>query len=104
MGGTAEAAKCVVHLGRSHPREDPSCSGLVPTAKTTLNPAHDRPGKKGLAQRAANRRHHQASQGWEEVAPFLPARFCADTVLTMMQETVITKKRRGPAPTGKGTL
>src|SRR3954451_18076653 len=40
---TAEAAKCVVHLGRSYPREDPSCSGLVPTAKTTLNPAHVRP-------------------------------------------------------------
>src|SRR3982751_2976329 len=43
MGCTAEAAKCVVHLGRSYPREDPSCSGLVPTAKTTLNPAHVRP-------------------------------------------------------------
>src|SRR4051812_15013726 len=43
MGCTAEAAKCVVHLGRSYPREDPSCTGLVPTAKTTLNPAHLRP-------------------------------------------------------------
>src|SRR5215210_1094013 len=43
MGCTAEAAKCVVHLGRSYPREDPSCSGPVPTAKTTLNPAHVRP-------------------------------------------------------------
>src|SRR3954468_16468754 len=43
MECTAEAAKCVVHLGRSYPREDPSCSGPVPTAKTTLNPAHVRP-------------------------------------------------------------
>src|SRR3954471_23740200 len=48
MGRTAEAAKCVVHLGRSHPREDPSCSGPVPTAKTTLNPAHVRPEKRAL--------------------------------------------------------
>src|SRR3954463_4379871 len=45
---TAEAAKCVVHLGRSYPREDPSCSGLVPTAKTTLNPAHVRPERRAL--------------------------------------------------------
>src|SRR3954469_13726238 len=30
-------------LGRSYPREDPSCSGPVLTAKTTLNPAHVRP-------------------------------------------------------------
>src|SRR3954449_11058239 len=43
MGCPAEAAECVVHLGRSYPREDPSCSGPVPTAKTTLNPAHVRP-------------------------------------------------------------
>src|SRR5215217_6771015 len=45
---TAEAAKCVVHLGRSYPREDPSCSGPVPTAKTTLNPAHVRPERRAL--------------------------------------------------------
>src|SRR5215210_3114114 len=48
MGCTAEAAKCVVHLGRSYPRDDPSCSGLVPTAKTTLNPAHVRPARRAL--------------------------------------------------------
>src|SRR3954447_24756929 len=48
MGRTAEAAKCVVHLGRSYPREDPSCSGPVPTAKTTLNPAHVRPERRAL--------------------------------------------------------
>src|SRR3954463_5171802 len=48
MGCTAEAAKCVVHLGRSYPREDPSCSGPVPTAKTTLNPAHVRPERRAL--------------------------------------------------------
>src|SRR3954451_22442067 len=41
-------AECVVHLGRSYPREDPSCSGLVPTAKTTLNPAHVRPERRAL--------------------------------------------------------
>ena len=40
----------------------------------------------------------------EEGRNFLPARFCANTVFIMPQETVITKKRRGPAPTGKGTL
>src|SRR3954469_2725839 len=45
---TAEAAKCVVHLGRSYPREDLSCSGPVPTAKTTLNPAHVRPERRAL--------------------------------------------------------
>src|SRR3954447_3240218 len=48
MGCPAEAAKCVVHLGRSYPREDPSCSGPVPTAKTTLNPAHVRPERRAL--------------------------------------------------------
>ena len=31
------------------------------------------------------------------------ARFCVNTV-SMKRQTVITKKRRGPAPTGKGTL
>src|SRR3954451_24002668 len=41
-------AECVVHLGRSYPREDPSCSGPVPTAKTTLNPAHVRPERRAL--------------------------------------------------------
>src|SRR3954462_4422044 len=41
-------AECVVHLGRSYPREDPSCTGLVPTAKTTLNPAHVRPERRAL--------------------------------------------------------
>ena len=40
----------------------------------------------------------------EEVAIFLPAHFWVIRVLAMAQETVITKKRRGPAPTGKGTL
>ena len=34
---------------------------------------------------------------------FLSARFRVNTVL-MKRQTVITKKRRGPAPTGKGTL
>src|SRR5215210_4338961 len=48
MGCTAEAAKCVVHLGRSYPRDDPSCSGPVPTAKTTLNPAHVHPERRAL--------------------------------------------------------
>src|SRR3954468_1771858 len=48
MECTAEAAECVVHLGRSYPREDPSCSGPVPTAKTTLNPAHVRPERRAL--------------------------------------------------------
>src|SRR3954451_18534446 len=41
-------AECVVHLGRSYPHEDPSCSGPVPTAKTTLNPAHVRPERRAL--------------------------------------------------------
>ena len=35
--------------------------------------------------------------------PFPSACFCDNTV-TMKRQTVITKKRRGPAPTGKGTL
>ena len=61
MGCTAEPAECVVHLGRSHPREDPSCSGPVPTAKTTLNPANVSQPKKGLAQRAAIRRPHHST-------------------------------------------
>src|SRR5215213_5619788 len=39
--------ECVVHLGRSA-HEDPLCSGPVPTAKTTLNPAYDPERKKGL--------------------------------------------------------
>src|SRR5437762_3071233 len=39
--------ECVVHLGRSAD-EDPLCSGRVPTAKTTLNPAYDPERKKGL--------------------------------------------------------
>jgi hypothetical protein len=39
-----------------------------------------------------------------EVTTFPSVRKCANTVFAMMQETVITKKRRGPAPTGKGTL
>src|SRR4051795_522016 len=30
------------------PHEDPSCSGPVPTAKTTLNPAHVRPERRAL--------------------------------------------------------
>jgi hypothetical protein len=34
---------------------------------------------------------------------FPSACFCVNTVL-MKRQTVITKKRRGPAPTGKGTL
>src|SRR3982750_1350022 len=48
MGAPLGPAACVVHLGRSYPREDPSCSGLVPTAKTTLNPAHGRPERRAL--------------------------------------------------------
>ena len=35
--------------------------------------------------------------------PFPAACFCDNTVI-MKRQTVITKKRRGPAPTGKGTL
>jgi len=38
-----------------------------------------------------------------EVPSFPSACFCDNTVL-MKRQTVITKKRRGPAPTGKGTL
>jgi hypothetical protein len=38
-----------------------------------------------------------------EAEPFLSARFCDNTVY-MKRQTVITKKRRGPPPTGKGTL
>src|ERR1700752_572923 len=38
-----------------------------------------------------------------EVRRFPSARFCDNTV-SMKRQTVITKKRRGPAPTGKGTL
>jgi hypothetical protein len=34
---------------------------------------------------------------------FPSACFCVNTV-SMKRQTVITKKRRGPAPTGKGTL
>src|SRR5215472_9995181 len=59
MGCTTRQSKseCLVHLGRS-PREDPLCSGQVPTAKTTtLNPAYDH--QKKLAKRAAIRRPHQ---------------------------------------------
>src|SRR3954463_10049995 len=48
MGAPLGPAACVVHLGRSYPREDPSCSGPVPTAKTTLNPAHVRPERRAL--------------------------------------------------------
>src|SRR3954463_11049303 len=48
MGAPLGPAECVVHLGRSYPREDPSCSGPVPTAKTTLNPAHVRPERRAL--------------------------------------------------------
>jgi hypothetical protein len=35
---------------------------------------------------------------------FRSACFCVNTVVLMKRQTVITKKRRGPAPTGKGTL
>src|SRR6266436_5000337 len=38
-----------------------------------------------------------------EVHRFPSACFCVNTV-SMARQTVITKKRRGPAPTGKGTL
>ena len=38
-----------------------------------------------------------------EVTAFPSARFCDNTV-SMKRQTVITKKRRGPLPTGKGTL
>src|SRR5205823_9548273 len=37
------------------------------------------------------------------VHSFPSACFCDNTVI-MQRQTVITKKRRGPAPTGKGTL
>lgn len=30
--------------------------------------------------------------------------FCVNTVFDVAQETLITRKRRGPKPTGKGTL
>src|SRR5215213_7361789 len=88
MGCTAEAAKCVVHLGRSHPREDPSCSGLVPTAKTTLNPAHDRPGKKSLAQGAAIRRHHHSHIGHLVRVPRPAPGTDVDTLSSTIPETV----------------
>src|SRR3982750_2846156 len=48
MGAPLGPAECVVYLERSYPREDPSCSGPVPTAKTTLNPAHVRPERRAL--------------------------------------------------------
>src|SRR3954465_15261864 len=48
MGSRLGRAECVLHLGSSYPREDPSCSGPVPTAKTTLNPAHVRPERRAL--------------------------------------------------------
>src|SRR3954454_15452623 len=48
LGLATRSAECVVHLGRSYPHEDPSCSGPVPTAKTTLNPAHVRPERRAL--------------------------------------------------------
>lgn len=35
---------------------------------------------------------------------FPPGRYCDNTVFMAKQETVLTKKRRGPPPTGKGTL
>src|SRR5260370_12022471 len=38
-----------------------------------------------------------------EVSASPSACFCVNTVF-MKRQTVITKKRRGPAPTGKGTL
>ena len=38
----------------------------------------------------------------EEGANFLPVRLCANTVSMASQETVQTRKRRGPKPTGKG--
>jgi hypothetical protein len=38
-----------------------------------------------------------------EVFSFPSACFCVNTV-QMKRQTVITKKRRGPLPTGKGTL
>ena len=38
------------------------------------------------------------------VGSFRSARKCVNPVAMVSQETVITKKRRGPAPTGKGQL
>ena len=35
---------------------------------------------------------------------FLPARYCVIMIFMAKQETVTTKKRRGPAPTGRGHL
>lgn len=37
------------------------------------------------------------------VGSFRPARYCGITRLMAAQPTVIAKKRKGPAPTGKGT-
>jgi len=34
----------------------------------------------------------------------LPPRLVCDNTVSMKRRTLITKKRRGPAPTGKGTL
>src|SRR4051795_12247119 len=35
-------------FAKTHRAANPSCSGLVPTAKTTLNPAHVRPERRAL--------------------------------------------------------
>jgi len=37
-------------------------------------------------------------------ANFPSARYCVNTRSMAAQDTVLTKKRRGPAPTGKGVL
>src|SRR5215213_7188649 len=104
MGCTAEAAKCVVHLGRSYPREDPSCSGLVPTAKTTLNPAHVRPERRALhneprlddtikpdANRGAHRAWqlvHQGFAGPDHSAPAVTDGDLEEVVLSQVPEGV----------------
>src|SRR3954468_23397889 len=72
MECTAEAAKCVVHLGRSYPREDPSCSGPVPTANTSLNPAHIRPERRAL---------HKEPRLDDTIRPRRDAGHCLEMVL-----------------------
>jgi hypothetical protein len=46
---------------------------------------------------------HSTRRSMNSTAAFLPSRICVNTV-PMKKQTVITKKRRGPPPTGIGTL
>src|SRR3954454_12760519 len=91
LGLATRSAECVVHLGRSYPREAPSCSGPVPTAKTTLNPAHVRPERRALQNeprlddtiKALKAGHERGLRAWgskppppSSIAPLARARNC----------------------------